>query len=324
MDYAASMFGHNWIIHGGRVLLRDGALGDTYAFHFPTAEWGRFHRESDTDPRFGHCGAAVDGALVLLHGTRDRHAANSLNVETDFENVFEKDTGECVAVDLTSFLMFPEFSTEAMDNEVFDVNRHGHLSTVEEQTAQREGTTLPRETFQHEDDDKKDKGADHELSAFEKEGFPKMNAKLLGKLNKMGVGEKGGLMGGSLHVGRKGSHAPGDVELVSGNGKTKLHAHRDIIEDASPGLKKLMEQRPLAAALRRREDLVERAVGGNGLSPKTGAFLGKYFPPTTSRLPDCHDKTDTFLFTIRPNFGFGASPGARDMRVRFVRVPRGS
>jgi hypothetical protein len=211
-----------------------------------------------------------------------------------------------------------------MDNEVFDVNRHGHLSTVEEQTAQREGTTLPRETFQHEDDDKKDKGADHELSAFEKEGFPKMNAKLLGKLNKMGVGEKGGLMGGSLHVGRKGSHAPGDVELVSGNGKTKLHAHRDIIEDASPGLKKLMEQRPLAAALRRREDLVERAVGGNGLSPKTGAFLGKYFPPTTSRLPDCHDKTDTFLFTIRPNFGFGASPGARDMRVRFVRVPRGS
>ena len=130
MDYAASVFGHNWIIHGGRVLLRDGALGDTYAFHFPTAEWGRFHRESDTDPRFGHCGAAVDGALVLLHGTRDRHAANSLNVETDFENVFEKDTGECVAVDLTSFLMFPEFSTEAMDNEVFDVNRHGHLSTV--------------------------------------------------------------------------------------------------------------------------------------------------------------------------------------------------
>eukprot|EP00227_Mantoniella_beaufortii_P007284 CAMPEP_0197585694 /NCGR_PEP_ID=MMETSP1326-20131121/7914_1 /TAXON_ID=1155430 /ORGANISM="Genus nov. species nov., Strain RCC2288" /LENGTH=351 /DNA_ID=CAMNT_0043150237 /DNA_START=141 /DNA_END=1193 /DNA_ORIENTATION=- len=40
-NYAACTFGANWIVHGGRVLLQDGVLGDTYVFHFPTAEWAR-------------------------------------------------------------------------------------------------------------------------------------------------------------------------------------------------------------------------------------------------------------------------------------------
>jgi hypothetical protein len=77
-----------------------------------------------------------------------------------------------------------------------------------------------------------------DLAAFETESVGKMNAKMLDKLNKKGVtGKKGGLLGGSLHVGRKGSHPPGDVELIAGN--VKLHAHRDIIERASPGLAKV-------------------------------------------------------------------------------------
>ena len=268
VDYAASVFGHNWIIHGGRVLLRDGALGDTYAFHFPTAEWGRFDAESDTDPRFGHCGAAVDGALVLLHGSRDPHALERAMIEADGDAP-DKDTGECIAVDLTSYLMFPEFSLEKQEEDEFDINRHGHLSTVEEQAAAREGGVVEEEGVD------KNKPVDPDLAAFEKEGFPKMNAKLLGKLNAKGVGEKGGLMGGSLHVGRKGSHTPGDVELVSGNGKVKLHAHADVLSAASPGLKKLMEQRPLTAALSRREDLVERAAGGSGDSHVEKTFVGQ-------------------------------------------------
>ena len=74
VDYASATHGANWLVHGGRVLLRDGVLGDVYAFHFPTGEWGKFDPESDTDPRFGHCGACVDGALVLLHGKRSASA----------------------------------------------------------------------------------------------------------------------------------------------------------------------------------------------------------------------------------------------------------
>ena len=31
-------------------MLKDGILGDTYVFHFPTAEWARLNPDSDTDP----------------------------------------------------------------------------------------------------------------------------------------------------------------------------------------------------------------------------------------------------------------------------------
>ena len=103
-----------------------------------------------------------------------------------------------------------------------------------------------------------------------------MNAKLLGKLNARGLGQKGGLMGGSLHVPRKGSHAPGDVELVSGAGRIKLHAHADVLRRRD--LKtRLMEQRPVAAALARREDLVERACKAfGGRSAALGQLLGVF------------------------------------------------
>ena len=36
------------------------------------------------------------------------------------------------------------------------------------------------------------KEPDPDVAAFEREGFPKMNAKLLGKLNARGLGQKGG------------------------------------------------------------------------------------------------------------------------------------
>lgn len=272
VDYATATYGHNWIVHGGRVLLRDGGLGDTYAFHFPTAEWARFDRESDTDPRFGHCGSAVDGALVLLHGTRDPHAAAYMRDDDDAEAA--KDTGECVAVDLSSYLVFPEFGAEKDEEDAFDAHRHGHLSTVEERAAA--ASAAPGDGARAESDGEDPKReTDPELAAFEREGFPKMNAKLLGKLNARGLGQKGGLMGGSLHVPRKGSHAPGDVELVSGSGRVKLHAHADVLAAASPGLKRLMEQRPVAAALSRREDLVDRACKAfGGRSAVLGQLLG--------------------------------------------------
>ena len=274
VGYATATHGHNWIVHGGRVLLRDGALGDTYAFHFPTAEWARFDRESDTDPRFGHCGSALDGALVLLHGTRDPHAAAYMRDDAEEE---AKDAGECVAVDLATYLVFPEFGAESNEEDAFDAHRHGHLSTVEERVsgtgARREGDGGGADG----DGEEGRKEPDPDVAAFEREGFPKMNAKLLGKLNARGLGQKGGLMGGSLHVPRKGSHAPGDVELVSGAGRIKLHAHADVLAAASPGLKRLMEQRPVAAALARREDLVERACKAfGGRSAALGQLLGVF------------------------------------------------
>ena len=64
--YVASKFGNNWIVHGGRSLSDNGnviVLGDAYCFHFPTGEWARLDPIADTDPRFGHCGACIDGAF---------------------------------------------------------------------------------------------------------------------------------------------------------------------------------------------------------------------------------------------------------------------
>jgi hypothetical protein len=214
----------------------------------------------------------VDGALVLLHGTRDPHAAAYMRDDDDAEAA--KDTGECIAVDLSSYLVFPEFGAEKDEEDAFDAHRHGHLSTVEERAAAASAAPGDGARAEGDGEDQK-RETDPELAAFEREGFPKMNAKLLGKLNARGLGQKGGLMGGSLHVPRKGSHAPGDVELVSGAGRVKLHAHADVLAAASPGLKRLMEQRPVAAALGRREDLVDRACKAfGGRSAVLGQLLG--------------------------------------------------
>ena len=66
-DFAAATFGANWVIHGGRVLSADGVLGDTYVFHFATAEWARLDAESDTDPRFGHAGRVLHSSTFRLN-----------------------------------------------------------------------------------------------------------------------------------------------------------------------------------------------------------------------------------------------------------------
>jgi hypothetical protein len=270
VGYASATYGDNWIVHGGRVLLRDGALGDTHAFHFPTAEWVRFDPESDTDPRFGHCGAAVDGALVLLHGARDPRASRSGMADPD-DVPDDKDVGECVAVDLTSFLVFPEFGTEKHEADAFEARRLGRLGAVDARAASRGDADVVRTNLKAAPEPGED--VDPDLAEFSREGFPKMNAKLLGKLNAKGIGDRGGLMGGSLHVSRKGSHLPGDVELVCGLAGVKLHAHRDVLASASPGLKRLMEKRPVTAALSRRtSDVVERAISGFGGG---GFFLGQ-------------------------------------------------
>ena len=260
-DYVATQFGANWIVHGGRVLLQDGVLGDTYAFHFPTAEWGRFDPESDTDPRFGHAGSAVDGALVLLHGRRDAGDGNGSH----------KDAGVCVAINLEEWCMFPEHAPDAedFDSSVFDPHAHALSAQDRIKAAAAAGGESPG------------KGAlkaaaagnefDAAMTMFEAEGESngKMNAKMLGRLNGKGYGQKGGLLGGSLHVGRKGSHARGDVELIAGN--VKLHAHRDVLASASPGLAKLMDLRPVVGALRRRPDLVKYAAGAH---PVFGQIFG--------------------------------------------------
>lgn len=252
-DYVATLFGANWIVHGGRVLLQDGVLGDTYAFHFPTAEWGRFDVESDTDPRFGHAGSAVDGALVLLHGKRDAGVSAEAG---------DKDTGVCVAINLEEWCMFPEHAPEGDGDGVdaaFDPHAHRGRDGVESGGAGGRGDAESPGKGRAGLKDSPTNEFDAMMTAFEAEGEGgKMNAKMLGKLNGKGYGTKGGLLGGSLHVGRKGSHARGDVELIAGN--VKLHAHRDVLASGSPGLAKLMELRPVVSALKRQPDLVKHAA----------------------------------------------------------------
>lgn len=265
-DYVACQYGANWVIHGGRVLMQDGALGDTHVFHFPTAEWGRLDPESDTDPRFGHAGSTVDGALVLLHGKRDTNAARDPS----------RDTGVCVAVNLEEYIMFPDDDAESLEDAyAFSPHERGFRSGEDgdgggggggggERGGGPAGVDL-RGMLGVEDEGAGDlAGFDETASAS------RMNSKALSALNKKGVtGHKGGLLGGSLHAGRKGSHPTGDVELVAGN--VKLHAHRDVIEAASPGLSKLMELRPIAAALRRKPDLLAYALG---VHPVAGQAIG--------------------------------------------------
>ena len=117
-DYVACQYGSNWVIHGGRVLLQDGVLGDTYVFHFPTAEWGRLDPESDTDPRFGHAGSTVDGALVLLHGKREVNGVRDPN----------RDVGVCIAINLETYIMFPDYETETGNDSTYAFSAHEHVA----------------------------------------------------------------------------------------------------------------------------------------------------------------------------------------------------
>ena len=116
-------------------------LGDTYVFHFATAEWARLDAESDTDPRFGHAGSTVDGALVLLHGRRE---AGGGGRQAGVERDAGRDTGVCIAINLETYLMFPmEERSEGADREsayAFSAYEHGLRAT--EQGAQGAGVNL--------------------------------------------------------------------------------------------------------------------------------------------------------------------------------------
>ena len=239
-NFASCVFGSNWVIHGGRVLLQDGVLGDTFVFNFPTAEWGRLPPESDTDPRFGHTGSTVDGALVLLHGKRAADVTARPGAAPDPAH----DTGVCIAINLETYMMFPdhEGTSDGGDRN----SSQGHAKAAKDV---QEEDPAPVETT---------------------ESVGRVKARKLDALNKQGVtGQRGGLIGGSMHAGHKGSHHAGDVALVAGN--VKLHAHREIIEAASPGLARLMALRPVAGALARRPDLVTYALG---VHPVAGQVLG--------------------------------------------------
>lgn len=227
-SYLSCVLGANWIIHGGRVLLRDSVLGDTYVFHFPTGEWARLNPESDTDPRFGHAGACVDGALVILHGARDPNIRGS-----------PEETGVCIAINLESYMPFPVGDDE--DN------------VAEGRTY---ADTIPKynERDAEQDDAIKDDAKVKQAEKVEEES--NLDAKILTQLNKKGVfGTKGGLIGGSLHIPVKGTHDTGNLEIIVGD--VKIFAHVDVVIEGSKYLKQLIEMSPLTAALQRTPDVAK-------------------------------------------------------------------
>lgn len=219
-SYLSCTLGNNWIIHGGRVLLQDGVLGDTYAFHFPTAQWARLNPESDTDPRFSHSGACVDGALVILHGSRDSNIRG-----------ISEETGVCIAINLEAYLPFP----------VGDEDAEAKQSRFNEMETERKEEEVAEE-------------AQKEQELEETETVLEKN--ILTQLNERGVyGDKGGLLGGTLHVPIKGSHDSGDLEFIVDD--CKIFAHSDIVREGSSYLKQIMEKSPMSAALERKPDAIK-------------------------------------------------------------------
>jgi len=220
-SFLSCVVGANWIIHGGRVLLKDGILGDTYVFHFPTAEWARLNPDSDTDPRSSHAGACVDGALVILHGSRDRNVRGT-----------PEETSVCIAINLEAYLPFPLGEDDV--DETYTPSKHAEL----------------RES---ESDSEVDKGAE---KAMEDEVASTVLEKgILEQLNEKGVyGTKGGTFGGSLHIPTKGSHDPGDIEFIVDD--CKIFAHSDILREGSKFLNDVMDQSAVASALENPPDVV--------------------------------------------------------------------
>jgi len=224
-SYLSCVLGANWIVHGGRVLLQDSVLGDTYVFHFPTAEWARLNPESDTDPRFGHAGACVDGALVILHGARDPNIRGT-----------PEEIGVCIAINLESYMPFP----------IGD----------EEETGEEKRTTYA-DKIQKYDEGEADievQAAEAKEKQAEVEDETSLDAKILVQLNKKGIyGTKGGLIGGSLHIPVKGTHDPGNLAIIVDD--VKIFAHVDVVSDGSKYLKQLIEKSPMTAALQRTPDI---------------------------------------------------------------------
>ena len=228
-SFLSCVYGANWIVHGGRVLLQDDVLGDTYVFHFPTAEWARLNPESDTDPRFSHAGACVDGALVILHGSRDPSIRAS-----------PEEAGVCIAINLEAYLPFPTGEEESELNMTYT----GKIPQYDE--GDEEGGAVAT----------RGEGKELDEAVQETEIESNLEQNILTQLNERGVyGSKGGLLGGSLHVPIKGSHDTGDLEFIVGD--CKIFAHTEVVREGSKYLAELMEKSPMTAALERKPDAMK-------------------------------------------------------------------
>lgn len=205
------------------MLLKDGILGDTYVFHFPTAEWARLNPDSDTDPRSSHAGACVDGALVILHGSRDPNVRGT-----------PEETSVCIAINLEAYLPFP-----LGDDDVDET--YTPSKPVELRESGRDSAEIDKE------------GAEKVME--DEVASTVLEKSILEQLNEKGVyGTKGGTLGGSLHIPTKGSHDPGDVEFIIDD--CKIFAHSDILREGSKFLSDVMDQSAVARALERPPDVV--------------------------------------------------------------------
>ena len=266
-SYVASKFGNNWIVHGGRSLSDDGnvvVLGDAYCFHFPTAEWARLDPIADTDPRFGHCGTCIDGALVMFHGARSSST-----------KVSNKDVSACIAINLEALLPFPLGEDE---EEQFLVDRdaenYGHWNLEVANSGKSEfGGTLysgggglgggdniemnysfnENETtgsFSEDLDESFERGG-----SFAASRNAALEAKVLAQLNSKGITNRsGGHFGQSLHAPKCGYHEVGNVEFVIDD--IKVHAHADVLSEHSDYLKRVLNASEVGMALNREVEAV--------------------------------------------------------------------
>jgi hypothetical protein len=270
-SYVASKFGNNWIVHGGRSLDDNGnvvVLGDAYCFHFPSGEWARLDQIADTDPRFGHCGACIDGALVMFHGARSSST-----------KVSAKDVGICIAINLEALLPFPLGEEE--DDEFLDrageYGNHGNwnMDVQSSKSKSEYGGGLPAAatsggnvlgessemnySFNKNDISGSDFGDDLDDS-FERSNYARntaLESKVLAQLNSKGITNKsGGHFGQSLHVPKSGFHEPGDVEFVIDD--IKVHAHADVLCEHSEYLKQVINASEVGMALNREVEAVVR------------------------------------------------------------------
>jgi hypothetical protein len=266
-SYVASKFGNNWIVHGGRSLSDDGnvvVLGDAYCFHFPTAEWARLDPIADTDPRFGHCGTCIDGALVMFHGARSSST-----------KVSNKDVSACIAINLEALLPFPLGEDE---EEQFLVDRdaenYGHWNLEVANSGKSEfGGTLysgggglgggdnSEMNYSFNENETTGSFSEDLDESFERGGSfaasrnAALEAKVLAQLNSKGITNRsGGHFGQSLHAPKCGYHEVGNVEFVIDD--IKVHAHADVLSEHSDYLKRVLNASEVGMALNREVEAV--------------------------------------------------------------------
>jgi len=268
-SYVASKFGNNWIVHGGRSLSDDGnvvVLGDAYCFHFPTGEWARLDPIADTDPRFGHCGACIDGALVMFHGARSSSS-----------KVSDKNVDPCIAINLEALLPFPLGEDE---EEQFLVDReaenYAHWNSGVASSGQSEfgGTFLSgggvlaggdnsEMNYSFNENETTGSFSEDLDESFERGGSfaasrsAALEAKVLAQLNSKGITNRsGGHFGQSLHAPKCGYHEVGDVEFVIDD--IKVHAHADVLSEHSDYLKRVLSASEVGMALNREVEAVAK------------------------------------------------------------------